>query len=509
MALKYVKYEKLEFEAREPQNKSKLFFELSADPDSLSLSNNGTSKGSVSISTNSGSNLSVDVGVSTLISLNGLSNLIFTSSLFAFGLDDFAIEFRVCVASHTNIYPYLLASAPYNSGSGFYCIVFGTTTGWATPPNLGFYSSTNLPAGSRVSLLSVSELRNTGFNHVAIVRRGLVHELYINGNLEATSVQTIKTNYSSSGSASRFNSDSDGSSGGNEIRLQDFRVYRGTSVAVRYDNRSVCANTQKIRSNKRLFGNPKSTSMAMRVSQRLQSTIFSIDSRTLRNSMAVGAKVQSIQDLSNSGLRSPFQTDQAKKPFLNSRLFLEFDGVDDVMVLPIPLNDSQLPINQYRISFYVLEAFVVKGAGARSVLGSSTNPTKVFGVSNSTLPNYKFSCGNNKEIWGVMQESSSLIAVPNKFLLTEIVRDGYCSFRLNGKPLTTQLISTNANYLSQQYSLDVLGAGYAGGIGEIQIFSFSSLSSLNLEKVENYFFRKWNIDESLIDEEHFYGNKIK
>ena len=112
------------------------------------------------------------------------STLIVPASVFNFGTQPFSIEFRVNISSPASVsYPYMMAASPWNSGSGFYCVVYGAGTGWGGAGTMEFSGATTL--ANRMVLTSTNAIRGTGWHDIEMARDGAISRLFVDGVMEA------------------------------------------------------------------------------------------------------------------------------------------------------------------------------------------------------------------------------------------------------------------------------------------------------------------------------------
>jgi hypothetical protein len=210
----YFNYVTLLLTGNGPNNSQKIY-DISPLKQTITVS--GNAKISTLDSKSGGSSIYLD-GVS------GTTYLTVPTSVFAFGLLDFTIEFWINLASPASmVYPYIIASAPFDSGSGFFIICNGASTGWATTGNISFNTSNTINYG--VNLVSTSVVRGAGWKHIAVCRRNVVHQLYINGVLEAEAVTLGITNYSPT--TSRIGCPSNSATGNEKGYMDNLRVTVG------------------------------------------------------------------------------------------------------------------------------------------------------------------------------------------------------------------------------------------------------------------------------------------
>lgn len=147
-------------------------------------------------------------------------SLKFDSSIFAFGTEDFTIDFWInCTATtSTCSWPYVMSSTVYTS-SGFGIYIFGAGTGWGGTSRLCF-------GGLTSSVTSTSLFRGTGWKHVAIVRNGVNLYMFVNGVLESTYVSASPDNFTSTTAAIMAPYDSSTSSN-EKGYLQELRISKG------------------------------------------------------------------------------------------------------------------------------------------------------------------------------------------------------------------------------------------------------------------------------------------
>jgi hypothetical protein len=159
---------------------------------------------------------------------NGSSDyLMIDNSAFNFGTAPFTIEFWVKLGTNFGSWPYLLATSPYNSGTGFYIAVNGPYTGWGGLGLLGFNGSGTLTYAPSVQ--STSVVRNDTWHHIAITRQGAVTQLFVNGVVESTHTAAGTANYGTT--TSRLMNDSTGGGLGSLEHgyIDDLRVTIGVA----------------------------------------------------------------------------------------------------------------------------------------------------------------------------------------------------------------------------------------------------------------------------------------
>lgn len=422
------------------------------------------------------------------------TTITFPSSTFSFGVEDFAIEVVAKVAGHPSnfLWPYFLSSSRYNAGPGFNMLVRGETTGFAVEATIYFSTSSAVTASQVAYLSSTSILRYSGFNHIAIIRIGLIHYLYINGNLEATSTQTSKTNYGVE--TARFNSDSQNAGNGNEVNVSKLNTYVGANLAQKYfewlSNSNVVRESESVVANRRMYESAK-TMRESRVEyyNLLPRPIFKISSRSLRETYSSDQKILSIYEEISGGTRSPFQNDINKAPKYVDGDFLSF-GLGDFLTVPVPLNDTNFPASNYRVGFFVVERKSRRKIGGDGLFSSLVSGDTFF--HGSFEGDYVFAAGIGTKVYGI----KSNIIVPNRYLLVEIIRDGYYEVRLNGRRVSDSFSVIKNNVVMPQYSIEKIGGtNFSGSIGEIVLYSFSDgLDEEFIMKKEVELIKRWKIE---------------
>lgn len=105
---------------------------------------------------------------------------------FDFGFDDFTIEFWVKIGSAATIFPAMMSSyLDSGTAAGFLIRATGAGASWVGNGELEFQATPG--GGFPFSMFSKSTtIRDDAWHHVAVVREGLGHRMYIDGVLEAT-----------------------------------------------------------------------------------------------------------------------------------------------------------------------------------------------------------------------------------------------------------------------------------------------------------------------------------
>lgn len=117
------------------------------------------------------------------ISLND-EDMIIPAGTFDFGLDDFTIEFWINAESATSPYPAILSSdIDTGNSAGFVAYISGAGTSWGGNDTF-IFKATSGGGYPFVMTSTTQNFRSGTWNHVAIVREGKGHRLYVNGILE-------------------------------------------------------------------------------------------------------------------------------------------------------------------------------------------------------------------------------------------------------------------------------------------------------------------------------------
>lgn len=224
-------------------------------------------------------------------------------------------------------------------------------------------------------------------------------------------------------------------------------------------------------SNKRLFssnGKPRPTRIESAL--RHANLRFSIDSKKITG-ITAGTKIQSIPE--KIGF-PPFNTDISQQPIYSSNKMILFGG-DQFLNLPIPLTDSNFPNDHYRLGFYIIEFL-----GQNQQL-SIFSPT--LGCSSS--PSYRLLASSSSSVYG-----ANIPILPQRLLLTEIINESknYCLWRVNQK----EVLGEKVQSVSSSYSIESIGKNFIGYIGEINLYCFKNINSINIEATELMFNQKWN-----------------
>jgi len=158
---------------------------------------------------------------------DGAGDYLSFSDIFNFRLNDFTIACWISILTNTTTYPYLLASSPYNSGSGFYCMVNGPATGGGGTGTLSFIGSSTQV--NKTGVTSTSIIRNAGWKHLAICRHLETTYLFIDGILEAFHVAAGVADYTETNLA-RIGVDSGANNSAEKFYMQDLFVLNGTCL---------------------------------------------------------------------------------------------------------------------------------------------------------------------------------------------------------------------------------------------------------------------------------------
>jgi hypothetical protein len=192
---------------------------------------------------------------------------------FNFNTRPFTIDFWIFApAAASNLWPYWISTAMYNSGDGFYGTIDGPGTGWGGNGVISFNSASPVTNGG--GLASTTVIRGA-WHHIAVCRDGPKTTLFVDGHLEATHIAAGVANYGITYGNQLLFRDMDGRWPEPNTAIDDFRVTVGVvrftkdfpvptgpssnyygNIVTTYTNRqiNIAASTGDPHFNKRVLG---------------------------------------------------------------------------------------------------------------------------------------------------------------------------------------------------------------------------------------------------------------